>query len=172
MRIDSRNAVEQADAIVAECRSRDPERIASLLGVQIMERDFKKQLGVYKPVLGIPFIFIKADLPPLMRRIVLLHELGHHLLHHSEAEEGEVFSELRLFSLKNDRMEYEANIFAAQVSIPDDEFLELIELGYDISQVAAAMGTDENLVALKVELMKDKGYTLNRQEYSSHFLKG
>ena len=39
-------------------------------------------------------------------------------------------------------MEYEANIFASQISLPDDEILEYIESGYDIQQIARAMHSD------------------------------
>ena len=33
-------------------------------------------------------------------------------------------------------MEYEANIFATQIALPDDDFLELVEHGYDVQQIA------------------------------------
>ena len=46
-------------------------------------------------------------------------------------------------------MEYEANMFAAQVALPDEEILEYIYGGYDVGQIARAMCSDINLVALK-----------------------
>ena len=41
-------------------------------------------------------------------------------------------------------MEYEANIFASQISLPDDEILEYIENGYDIQQIAQMCIRDSN----------------------------
>lgn len=36
-------------------------------------------------------------------------------------------------------MEYEANIFASQASLPDDTILEYIENGYDIQQMGHSL---------------------------------
>ena len=36
-------------------------------------------------------------------------------------------------------MEYEANIFASQASLPDDIILEYIENGYDIQQMGYSL---------------------------------
>ena len=48
------------------------------------------------------------------------------------------------------RIEYEANVFAAQLMLPDDEITEYIYQGFDVQQIARAMKSDINLVALKV----------------------
>lgn len=50
-------------------------------------------------------------------------------------------------------MEYEANVFASQVSLDDVEILEYIRYGYDIQQIASAMHSDTNLVALKTDTL-------------------
>ena len=39
-------------------------------------------------------------------------------------------------------MEYEANVFAAQASLPDDTIIEYIKQGYDIQQIARCMHSD------------------------------
>ena len=36
--------------------------------------------------------------------------------------------------MANNRMEYEANLFASQISLPDDEILDYIYEGYDAAQ--------------------------------------
>ena len=66
-----------------------------------------------------------------MEKIVLLHEIGHDTLHRDEATKVGGFKEFEIFDMKDSRMEYEANLFAAQVSLPDADFLELAERGYD-----------------------------------------
>lgn len=73
--------------------------------------------------------------------------------------------------MRENRMEYEANIFASQASLPDDTILEYIENGYDIQQIARAMSSDINLVALKVDTLIAQGYQLRKQEHRSDFLK-
>ena len=103
-----------------------------------------------------------------MHRIVLLHEIGHAVLHRNEAK---LFSDLNLFHMKNDRMEYEANCFAAEVALPDDEVLNYIQEGFDMEKIAKAMNTDINLVAMKVANLNRKGYSFRLQDSRSDFLK-
>ena len=54
-----------------------------------------------------------------MEKIVLLHEIGHDTLHRDEATKVGGFKEFEIFDMKDSRMEYEANLFAAQISLPD-----------------------------------------------------
>jgi Zn-dependent peptidase ImmA (M78 family) len=68
-------------------------------------------------------------------------------------------------------MEYEANIFAAQLALSDDDVLECIEMGYDVEQIATTLGSDINLVALKIDTLISQGYLLRKQEHKSDFLK-
>ena len=41
---------------------------------------------------------------------------------------------------------------------------------FSVEQIAKAMGTDENLVALKMECLSNAGYDLRRLEHRSDFL--
>ena len=132
---------------------------------------FKKQRGAYKVLMRNRFIFIKDDLHPVMERIVMLHEIGHDALHREEAVKAGGFKEFNIFDMRQSRMEYEANIFASQISLPDDEILEYIENGYDIQQIARAMHSDINLVALKTDTLIAQGYRFRHQEYRNQFLK-
>ena len=47
---------------------------------------------------------------------MLLHELGHDALHREEATKVGGFKEFEIFNMRDNRMEYEANLFAAQIS--------------------------------------------------------
>ena len=77
----------------------------------------------------------------------------------------------KAFDMRENRMEYEANIFASQASLPDDTILEYIENGYDIQQIARALCSDINLIALKVDTLIAQGYQLRKQEHQNDFLK-
>lgn len=161
----------RANGLVRRYGTRDPYRLAEELGITVMPRDFVSQRGAYKVILRNRFIFIKSDLPPVMEKIVLLHEIGHDSLHRAEAVRMGGFEEFNIFDMRDDRMEYEANIFASQISLPDDDILEHIENGLDIQQIAKAMSSDINLVALKVDTLVSQGYRLRRQEHRSDFLR-
>ena len=54
----------------------------------------------------------------------MLHEIGHDILHRKEAVKAGGFKEFNIFNMQESRMEYEANVFASQVSLGDEEILE------------------------------------------------
>jgi len=76
-----------------------------------------------------------------------------------------------LVDIHSNIMEYEANLFAAHVGLPDEEIVEYIYQGFDASQIAAAMNSDINLVALKVSELSRRGYSFRNIEHKSDFLK-
>lgn len=163
--------VQKANRIVAQCGTRDPKRIARELGIEVMYLPFSKQRGAYKVIMRNRFMFIKDNLHPVMENIVLLHELGHDTLHREEATRTGGFEEFNIFEMQDNRMEYEANIFASQVALPDDDFLELAERGYDTQQIARTLNSDINLVALKADTLISQGFRLRPQEHCNDFLR-
>jgi len=163
--------IAKADKLIADIGTRNPHRIVDELGIEIIPLNFKRQRGAYKVIMRNRFIFIKNDLHPVMENIVLFHEIAHDTLHREEAIKAGGFKEFNIFDMRDSRMEYEANIFAAQISLPDDEILEYIYIGYDTQQIARAMNSDINLVALKADALIMQGYNFRAQEYRGDFLK-
>ena len=120
--MDDAKIIKKVRKYVRTYGTRNPESLARVLGVRICDADFVALKLVYKVIKRTPFIFIKKDLNPVMRKIVLLHELGHHALHRKEAQ---IFQELNLFTdMTVSQMKYEANLFAAEILLPDDEILD------------------------------------------------
>ena len=158
----------KANTIIRNVGSRDPYEITKALGIIVKESPFKEQKGLYTVIERNRFILIKEDLHPIMKRIVLLHEIGHDQLHRKECH---AFHEFNLFNMECQHMEYEANLFAAQIALPDDETADLIQQGYNLAQVAAALHSDINLVALKVGELSRRGYSFKIPEHRNDFLK-
>ena len=131
MDIQTLEIVQTANKLVDTLGTRDPHRIARELGIEVVPVDFKRQRGAYKVLMRNRFIFIKNDLHPVMEGIVMLHEIGHDVLHRKEAVKAGGFKEFNIFNMQESRMEYEANVFASQVSLGDEEILEYIRYGYD-----------------------------------------
>jgi len=104
--------VQTANRLVDTLGTRDPHRIARELGIEVVPVDFKRQRGAYKVLMRNRFIFIKNDLHPAMKNIVMLHEIGHDVLHRKEAVKAGGFKEFNIFNMQESRMEYEANVFA------------------------------------------------------------
>ncbi len=170
MKICADSATEKADKLFLKFGTRDAYKLANDLGIAVSEQPFVKQKGVYKVIDKHRFIFIKEDLDPITKSIVLLHEIGHDQLHRREAIRIGGFHEFNIFDMRGIRMEYEANIFAANISLPDDEVLELVYRGYDVAQVASTLNSDINLVALKIADLKTKGHNFKEQNVNAKFL--
>lgn len=124
MDIQTLEIVQTANNLVRDLGTRDPHKIARELGIEIIPMNYKRQRGAYKVLLRNRFIFIKNDLHPVMENIVLLHEIGHDVLHRKEAVKAGGFKEFNIFNMQESRMEYEANVFVSQVSLVDEEILE------------------------------------------------
>ena len=157
--------------LVRRCGTRDPFRIAQELGIEVLFcDDFGPLKGMYRVIKRNRFIFINKDLSPRMQRIVCAHELGHDQLHRHLAK-GNALQEFMLYDMKS-RPEYEANMVAAAILLPEEEILHYIyDYGYDAEQIARAMSTDINLVALKIAALQEAGHPLRGIDHDTAFLK-
>ena len=68
-----------------------------------------------------PYIFVPKDLPPAEFRTRIAHSLGHHFLH-----DGNQAWLRRFDRIWNWKQEHQAEEFAAWVTIPESENLELV----------------------------------------------
>ena len=103
-------------------------------------------------------ITINSDLPEALQRIIATHELGHAVLH-AKAAGVKAFHDFELFDSIS-RMEYEANIFAAEFLMDDEDVLK--KLNDDISFFGAAseLRVPSELLDFKFRVMKRKGYKI------------
>lgn len=163
--------IDKANKLVSLCGTRDPHKLARELGVEVLYCPFERQKGAYKVIMRNRFMFVKENLHPVTESIVLLHELGHDTLHRDEATQIGGFKEFNVFDMRGSRMEFEANVFASTIALPDDDFIELAERGYDTQQIARALSSDINLVAMKGDLLRYQGYQFNHQEHRNDFLR-
>jgi len=92
-------------------------------------------------------------------RTICAHELGHDRLHQHLAKD-KALQEFMLYDMRS-RPEYEANIFAGELLIDDDEVLALVEDGYDVCQIADELGEDMNLVLIKIDELRKQGHDLS-----------
>lgn len=97
--------------------SRDPIQIAKFAGIGIVICQLEELSGFYKLIKRKKWIFINEDLMDTdMFRVVVAHELGHAFLHRTKECAFIKNHTLLLTSW----VEREANIFAAELLIPDD----------------------------------------------------
>jgi Zn-dependent peptidase ImmA (M78 family) len=161
---------EKARRLVSRCGTRDPFRIAHLLGIYVLYPEGLVHLkGFYRVIEGKRFIFLNRANSESINRIVCAHELGHDALHREYAEK-QAFQELELFGHAS-RHEYEANLFLAELLIEDEEMLAYVKEGKTNEEVARLTDTHPSLAALKCELLIAKGHPLRAQSYDAGFLK-
>ena len=162
---------EVGEKLVKRCGTRDPFEIARQIGVEVLFcPDFGSMKCMYRVVRRNRFIFINDSLTPQMQHIVCAHELGHDQLHRDLAKTG-ALQEFMLYDMTT-KPEYEANIVAAEILLDTDEVLDYVyHYGYTSEQIARAMGTDINLVALKVAHLAETNRGLRPVEHRSDFLK-
>jgi Zn-dependent peptidase ImmA (M78 family) len=155
----SKHIHESVEKLLRRCGTRNPFKIAKELGVHVMWRhDFTELKGMYKVILRNRFIFINGNLDEYEQRVICSHELGHDALHR-ELASGAALYETTLYDVKN-RVEYEANAFAAGILVGDDDVVGLIEDGLDESGIAATLGVSVDLLLIKVGEMNRRGFGL------------
>ena len=144
---------ERAKSLVKRAGTRDPFKLAQLLDVEVMFRPgFRTQKGALCVVLDQAFIFLSDELDEDMSRLVCAHELAHAVLHKEIAAKG-ALCEFDLFNMATD-IEYEANEFASEILIETREVKELLRSGMDVYSCARALGTNVNLLLIKLAGMK------------------
>lgn len=116
-------AKDKAVHLVKKHETNCPFSIAKNKGIIVMYQDLGSAWGHYFMYKRVPIININSNLDPHTQRIVCAHELGHAVLHRDINT-----SFMRNHTLLSvDKIEVEANTFAAHLLIPDIEFTECYE---------------------------------------------
>ena len=159
-----------ANKLIKKFDTRDPFQLCQAIGVEVFYADLGSLKGMYKYLKKNRFAVINENLDPFTKTLVCAHELGHDILHQNLARKV-CLQEFILYDMKS-RPEYEANLFASEILLPDDIILNLARDGYDIEQISKELCTDINLIALKVSSMNTRGYRFdNTIDAKCNFLK-
>lgn len=142
-------------------KTANPFKIAEASGVMILENnDFKELKGLYIIIKRKRVIILNGNLPYEKKLLICAHELGHDIIHREFAK-NRIFHEFTLYNMTA-RTEYEANMFAADMLLSDDDINDLVfNYGYDMEQIAKKLNTDINLIGIKLANMNYRGYKFN-----------
>ena len=151
----------KATDIVRGCGTRDTVRIAKELGIYVHFIDgLNELLGMYTYRHKERHILLNSNMEYIVKLMVCGHEIGHDCLHREQAKGASGLQEFTLFDMRS-KPEYEANAFAAHLIIDNDELVEYMQEGYDVVQLSAMMGTNINLMLIKLNEMNRMGWGLN-----------
>ena len=163
-------AIAKAASSVADTyATRDPFSIAEAEGVRVCFYDLGTLNGMYTVLGGVSFIAISSALAKSEARLVCAHELGHHFLHQSLAE-STALADSSLFA-GGGRLEYEANVFAAELLVSDAQLCDAVKICPDIASAASELDVHPEIIAVKSEILRNKGLNLNHIEIKVDFLR-
>lgn len=131
--------------LVKEHKTRDPFEIADNLGIIVLFEELGSINGYYNTAFRQKFIHINCNLPRYKKIFAAAHELGHALLHPNS---NTPFLREKTYLLV-DKLEIEANNFAVNLLITDEDLEENKEL--TIGQLALLYGYNEKLIQLRVQ---------------------
>lgn len=143
---------------IRKARTADPYELAEQLGITVKYKSFGDLKGTYFISKRQPFIILNDTLDEVMERVVIAHEIGHHLLHRHIAVGN--FQEFGYFDMTS-KPEKEANLFAANFLITDEDVISLAEEQYTSEQAACILKVPHQLILIKMEDMNKRGYNLN-----------
>ena len=153
--------------------TRDPYRICDALKIRIRKMDLKGKIkGYYFYQSRIETIVIDENLSEPFCRILAAHELGHALLHRDTAMlKGFTELELPLSCEKENSREREANLFAAELLLDDQDVIDTLK-DHTFFETASTLNVPAALLDYKFYLMHKKGYALTDMNLAaSDFLK-
>jgi len=137
----------------------DPFRLCRRMDIKLLYNQFGKEedsiKGFFLECKRVKTITLNSDLPSVIQRIVLTHELGHAVLHENCGIHA--FHEVGLF---NESSEYEkdANLFAAEFLLKDEDVLESLNAETTFFSAASRLVVPMELLDFKLRVMRWKGY--------------
>ena len=127
-----------------KCNSRDPFDIAKYLNIEIQVGPLGSLFGFYMFLKNHRCIFLNENLEEHEMQLVMAHELAHAILHRKQ----NCYFIRNKTLLLNSKTEKEANLFAAELLIPDEILLE--NRNYTTSQLSRLLGYDEKFIELRL----------------------
>jgi len=152
--------LKKADALVRRFKTRNPFEIADHLNITVKYGEFTQLKGFYNYTFRNRFIVINSRLNEIEQNITCSHELGHDRLHRKQAQLGLMREDYHIFNVA-DLCEREANLFAAQLLIDDNDFLDFASMKYTSAQIASELKVHEELAIIKGTILNSQGYHLD-----------
>lgn len=152
-----RYIIDEVERVAGKYGTRDPVALIRGCGAILRYSDRYKSLkGYYFHSLRSDFIVVNSKLPRAEKRIVAAHEFAHFILHREQAKNGPIHDTI-MFAV-NSRMEYEANLFCAELLLTDSEVNAAArETEGDFFTISRWLGVMPELLLFKLHGMNERG---------------
>jgi len=160
---------ESVSALVKKYDERDPFRLCRAMGIklifQAMGNAPDSVKGFFLECKRIRTITVNSDLPEVIQRIIVAHELCHATSHRKSGIHA--FHDITLYDASS-AMEKDANLFAAELLLDDQEVLQALNRDTTFFSAAAQLFVPAELLDFTFRVMKWKGYKLIEPPISAH----
>lgn len=137
----------RANQIARKYKSRNPFEIVRGLNIILVRCPLYDVRGFYQYFQRNNIIYLDESLSDQEQRFVLAHELGHMFLH---KKANAIFMDSKT-QLNTTKYETEADLFAIELLLPDDELLNYQESGMEAEQISRITGYCKDLIEMKVK---------------------
>lgn len=147
--------------LVKKYDERDPFRLCRVMGIKLLFQplgnDPDSIKGFFLECKRIRTITVNSDLPEVIQRIIVAHELCHANCHRKSGIHA--FHDVAMFD-QTSTLEKDANLFAAELLLEDQKVLEALNQDTTFFTAAASLFVPAELLDFKFRVMKWKGYKL------------
>ncbi len=138
----------------------DVERLVSSLGIKLRSLPLDDDISGHLALTERGWeITVNSLHHPKRQRFTVAHELGHYMLHRRQCQE---FTDNKLFrGVDQNPMETEANVYAADLIMPEDAFRSFINnVSNKIDAIAEHFGVSALAVRVRAKTLGFKGHGL------------
>jgi Zn-dependent peptidase ImmA (M78 family) len=164
----------EVQRVLGNYKTNDPYELLDALGVELRESDLYGPKGLKGYCFfskRTMFVVLNAYLCEAEMRIVAMHEAAHVILHRDRIVVAPMKDEI-IYDMTS-KTEYQANLFAADYLISDDEVEELrAQEDNDYFRMCKMLYVSPDILSFKLFSMIQRGYHYNLpQNLNSTFLK-
>ena len=149
--------------------TRDPEEIFRQRRATVKRSAPEGLRGMICTVYRAVLTAVDYSLPESVKKMTFAHLLGHAVLHRKQLLSGKTFEEPH--DLPEGNAEREADLFAAELLIRDEDVLRMRDAGMNEAQVASSFGALRELVPRKLFSMRSRGISVGDDVCRADFLK-
>lgn len=150
-------SISKIHKLITKYNTRDPFKLSYLLNIDLIKYPLHhkiKGIFVFDSKTDTSHIVTNSSLNYMMERFIIAHELGHALLHPCVSR---YFIEDSTLFLPN-KFEQEANLFAAELLINNDQLIDLLKNGDTLEKISYDLNVPKKLLEIKID-------TLNKTKF-------